>query len=113
MTDRGHHLKRALKHLLWISAVAFLAFPLLKGSISQVPSGTWQAAGNMAEAREGSSSALLPDGRVLISGGAGTDGPLASADLFSGVSVDAFVSTTLGRNHGQELGGNLGVKARF
>ena len=37
----------------------------------------------------------------------------ASADLFSGVSVDAFVSTTLGRNHGQEVGGNLGLKARF
>lgn len=37
----------------------------------------------------------------------------ASADLFSGVSVDAYVSTTLGRDHGQELGANVGVKARF
>ena len=37
----------------------------------------------------------------------------ASADLFGGLSIDAFVSTTLGRNHGQELGGNIGVKARF
>jgi uncharacterized protein YhjY with autotransporter beta-barrel domain/phospholipase/lecithinase/hemolysin len=37
----------------------------------------------------------------------------ASADLFGGLSVDAFVSTTLGRDHGQELGGNIGVKARF
>lgn len=37
----------------------------------------------------------------------------ASADLFSGLSVDAFVSTTLGRDHGQELGGNIGVKTRF
>jgi len=37
----------------------------------------------------------------------------ASADLIGGVSVDAFVSTTLGRDHGQELGGNIGVKARF
>jgi hypothetical protein len=37
----------------------------------------------------------------------------ASADLFSGLSIDAYVSTTLGRNHGQEVGGNIGVKARF
>ena len=29
----------------------------------------------------------------------------AAADLIGGVSVDAFVSTTLGRDHGQELGG--------
>jgi hypothetical protein len=31
----------------------------------------------------------------------------------AGLSVDAFVSTTLGRKHGQEIGGNVGVKARF
>ncbi|HEV2594453.1 MAG TPA: autotransporter domain-containing protein [Sphingomicrobium sp.] len=37
----------------------------------------------------------------------------ASADLLSGLSVDVFASTTLGRDHGQELGGNVGVKARF
>ena len=37
----------------------------------------------------------------------------ASADLWRQFSVDAFVSTTLGRNHGQEVGGKIGVKARF
>jgi outer membrane autotransporter protein len=37
----------------------------------------------------------------------------ASANLTSGVSLDAFVSTTLGRDAGQEVGGNLGLKARF
>jgi outer membrane lipase/esterase len=37
----------------------------------------------------------------------------ASANLTSGLSIDAFVSTTLGRNHGQETGGSLGVKAKF
>lgn len=37
----------------------------------------------------------------------------ASADLFKGLSIDAFVSTTIGRDHGQEVGGNLGVKATF
>lgn len=37
----------------------------------------------------------------------------ARADLMSGLSIDAFVSTTLGRKHGQEVGGNIGVNARF
>ena len=37
----------------------------------------------------------------------------ASANISSGFSVDAFVSTTFGHDHGQETGGNVGVKARF
>jgi outer membrane lipase/esterase len=37
----------------------------------------------------------------------------ASADLGGGFSIDAYGTTTLGRDHGQELGGQLGVKARF
>jgi uncharacterized protein YhjY with autotransporter beta-barrel domain/phospholipase/lecithinase/hemolysin len=37
----------------------------------------------------------------------------ASADLVKGLSIDAFVSSTIGRDHGQEVGGNLGLKAAF
>jgi uncharacterized protein YhjY with autotransporter beta-barrel domain/phospholipase/lecithinase/hemolysin len=37
----------------------------------------------------------------------------ASASLGGTISVDAFVSTTLGRDGGQEVGGNVGVKAKF
>jgi outer membrane lipase/esterase len=37
----------------------------------------------------------------------------ASADIGSGFSIDAYGTTTLGRNGGQELGGQVGVKARF
>jgi uncharacterized protein YhjY with autotransporter beta-barrel domain/phospholipase/lecithinase/hemolysin len=37
----------------------------------------------------------------------------ASANLGGKISVDAFVSTTLGRVGGQEVGGNVGVKAKF
>ena len=37
----------------------------------------------------------------------------ASATLTGNFSVDAFVSTTFGRNGGQETGGQLGVKAAF
>jgi outer membrane autotransporter protein len=37
----------------------------------------------------------------------------ASASLASGLSVDAFATTTLDRNHGQEVGAQVGVKAAF
>jgi hypothetical protein len=37
----------------------------------------------------------------------------ASANLNGALSLDAFVSTTLSRDGGQEVGGNVGVKARF
>ncbi|NUS20631.1 MAG: autotransporter domain-containing esterase, partial [Mesorhizobium sp.] len=36
-----------------------------------------------------------------------------NANITGGVSVDAFVSTTFGRDHGNEVGGQVGVKARF
>ena len=37
----------------------------------------------------------------------------ASADLGGNISIDAYASTTLGHDHGEEMGGQLGVKARF
>jgi uncharacterized protein YhjY with autotransporter beta-barrel domain/phospholipase/lecithinase/hemolysin len=37
----------------------------------------------------------------------------ATADLGSKISVDAYATTTLGRDHGEEMGGQLGVKVRF
>lgn len=37
----------------------------------------------------------------------------ATASLARGVSLDAFVSTTLGRDGGNETGGSIGVKAKF
>ena len=37
----------------------------------------------------------------------------ASANLASGLSIDAFASTTLSRDQGQDVGGNIGVKMRF
>jgi phospholipase/lecithinase/hemolysin/uncharacterized protein YhjY with autotransporter beta-barrel domain len=36
-----------------------------------------------------------------------------SATVMGNVSIDAFVSTTLGRDDGQEVSGQLGLKARF
>jgi len=37
----------------------------------------------------------------------------ANVGLTGGLSLDTFVSTTLGKNHGQEIGGQIGLKAHF
>lgn len=37
----------------------------------------------------------------------------ASAAISGNLSIDAFASTTIGRNHGQEVGAQVGVKAAF
>lgn len=81
-------MRRIAKHFVAVlSLVFFLGFAgyLVRGSGLQAPSsGTWvPTPGPMAEARTGAASAALPDGRVLVSGGAGASGALASAELFN------------------------------
>ena len=51
-------------------------------------SGAWAAAGTMATARYAHTTTLLPDGRVLVAGGYGTNSPynLASAELYDPVA---------------------------
>jgi len=72
-----------------------LAAPLVAGLIALASAGglafmfadfapaPWSSAGSMAEARSGASSALLPDGRVLVTGGSGANGLLNSAEMYS------------------------------
>jgi N-acetylneuraminic acid mutarotase len=50
---------------------------------------TWSSAGFMAAARYGDAATLLNNGKVLISGGSDSSGNLASAELYSNVSVPA------------------------
>ena len=74
---------RRLGTLSVVAAIASAGFGiLLLAGIPQVPSGTWAPAGFLADARMDSETALLDDGRVLIIGGTGLTGALATVELF-------------------------------
>ena len=75
--------------LLALFVLTFCAGLLYTQSAFQVPSGTFAPTGAMAEARAGVSAALLADGRILITGGSGASGALASAEFFSGSAFAA------------------------
>ena len=51
-------------------------------SLLQAASGTWSLTGSMSTARYDHTATLLPDGRVLVSGGASGSGRLASAEIY-------------------------------
>ena len=87
-------MKSFTKRVLVGIAVIFCAVLALKGSALLISSGTWQATGNLSNARAGASAALLQDGRILITGGnSGTGaGPQTSADLFN---TDGTISAAL------------------
>src|SRR2546426_3749639 len=56
---------------------------LVRAGVLQVPAGTWAPTANLVDARANSSAALLSDGRILITGGDGASGPLATAEFFN------------------------------
>src|SRR6059036_963672 len=60
---------------------------LIKGIISQVPTGTWALAGNMASLRSGAATVALQDGRLLITGG---DAPNATGNSVALASAEVF-----------------------
>lgn len=63
--------------------------------------GTFSPAGQMSTPRYGAMAQLLPDGRVLIVGGAGSSGALATAELFD---PSALESDSQGRSPWQPAG---------
>src|ERR1700739_122986 len=108
-------MRQMIRRVLAGVRVIFCAVLALKGSALLISSGTWQATGNLSNARAGSSAALLQDGRVLITGGdpGNGSGPQTSTDLLNTdgtISVappmtyprSSHISVTL--QHGKVLG---------
>src|SRR5437867_6808227 len=70
---------------------------------SPVPTGTWVQTAPMAEARSGASAAVLSDGRVLITGGSGSDAALATAELYVNGSWSAVAPMSVPRSGHQSV----------
>src|SRR5713101_3143502 len=76
-------MRRTPRTLLLGSLVILCVVIALKAAVLFIPSGTWAPKANLAEARANSSAALLADGRILITGGDGASGPLATVEFFN------------------------------
>src|SRR5438093_2326955 len=77
-------MKRAKNYLVVVLGMSLLGVGLLvNGSNLAAPAtGTWVPAGTMAAARSGAATALLTDGRVLVTGGSDAAGATLSAAEF-------------------------------
>jgi hypothetical protein len=86
----------------FVLAVSSLILPLaLQAQTSAA--GTWVQTAPMAEARTGASAALLPDGRVLISGGSSANGPLASTEIYANGTWVAAAAMATPRSEHQSI----------
>jgi uncharacterized repeat protein (TIGR01451 family) len=90
---------RVIRTLVVCMCVVVVA-SLLRASLPTVQTGSWVSAGNLSQARNGACTVVLSDGRLLVSGGADTDVPTATADLFSTTgSWSAAASMNSPRSH--------------
>src|SRR5438093_5524724 len=63
----------------------------------QVPSGNWASTGAMTQPRWSAAAELLPDGRLLVTGGYDGTGQLATAEIYSGGRFTACAPMQLAR----------------
>ena len=77
-------MRRSPGYVAWaFVAVLCAGLVLLRGARQERATGKWIVTGNMTAARSGACSAPLPDGRILVTGGTDSTGPLASTELFN------------------------------
>src|SRR5437667_46302 len=87
MATGAKQVKRAKNYIVMLLGLLLLGVGLLvKGTPLAAPAtATWLPAGTMAAGRSGAATALLSDGRVLVTGGCcdATGAPLATAEFFN------------------------------
>src|SRR5574337_593501 len=77
-------MRRAIKWAVGLfCSIAFLCggFVILHGSLPPASINAWLPAGNLTAGRSGAASVLLQDGRLLITGGSGASGALATTEI--------------------------------
>src|ERR1035437_1411871 len=86
-----------LRHVggLFVALVFALSVPLAAHAVTN----TWSAAGSLTTARQNHTATLLPSGQVLVAGGYGNSGFLASAERYDPAtnSWNAAASLTTSR----------------
>ena len=71
-------MKRALTLAISSVLIAALSLLVLRAASRQVPSNAWEPTGDLARARTGAASALLYDGRMLMTGGVDATGAVTA-----------------------------------
>src|SRR6266542_868470 len=93
-------MKRAPK-LLWVIPVVLLFAGLLKATLPQTAIGMWTSGASLSQPRSNASAVMFSDGRILITGGDDTSGPLQSAEIFAtdGTMTSAAVMNVARSQH--------------
>ena len=84
-------MKRLLS-LVIVGAAVAASYAMLGALNPVVPAQTWLAASDMTDVRAGAAGTLLPDGRVIVTGGVTESGVTASAERYSPTAW-GFVAT--------------------
>ncbi|HET9790079.1 MAG TPA: kelch repeat-containing protein, partial [Candidatus Angelobacter sp.] len=69
--------------VLFLCALTLSAASILHAALPNVQSGQWAASGNLQQARSGAAAVLLPDGRLLITGGDVAGAPATSVEVLN------------------------------
>jgi Big-like domain-containing protein/MBG domain-containing protein/Kelch motif protein len=74
---------RFTRVLFLLAVSGLMLVSVLRASLPQIATGKWANSGSLAQARSGAAAVLLPDGRVMITGGDVNGSPSSSVEVFN------------------------------
>src|SRR5213594_4181884 len=89
MRNKRNHARHPIVLILAVAGLiggTTVFLPSAGLAIAQAAGPTWTATGSLGTARYGHTATLLPNGKVLVAGGVGPSGDLASAELYDPAS---------------------------